>query len=251
MSVEADQVKTPVTPQSQKALSRQKKLLALNAEDQKTYEKKVKKLRKKGTVSKRESGVLYVGHLHSEFTEQQLRGYFGQFGNILRLRLSRSKKTGHSRGFGFIEFDDLKDAKIAAKTMDKYLMHQRLMKCAVISKDKVHADLFKGINRPWRFGAGYRSQRRKYNKTRTEERMKIILDKRKSKDAKISKKLKELGIDYALPGTESQTEVKSPPKKKSKKVVGPAKATPRSTRRKRALPEAGVDDDDEPKKNKK
>ena len=51
-----------------------------------------------------------------------------------------------------------------------------------------------GINRPWRFGAGYRSQRRKYNKARTEERMKIILDKRKSKDAKISQKLKELGI---------------------------------------------------------
>ena len=52
-------------------------------------------------------------------------------------------------------------------------------------------------------------------------------------------------LDYALPGAESQTEVKSPPKKKAKKVVGPVK------RRKRALPEAGVDDDDEPKKNKK
>ena len=36
---------------------------------------------------------MYVGHLHNEFTERELRGYFGQFGNIVRLRLSRSKKV--------------------------------------------------------------------------------------------------------------------------------------------------------------
>jgi len=249
MSTETDQ-NVPLTPLSQKALSRKKKLLALNAEDQQSYEKKVKKLRKKGTPGKKESGVMYVGHLHNEFTERELRGYFGQFGNIVRLRLSRSKKTGSSRGFGFIEFDDLKDAKIAAKTMDKYLMHQRLLKCAIIPKDKIHEDLWKGINRPWNFGAGYRSQRRKYNKIRTEEKMKIIMGKRQNKDNKIMEKLKAMGIEYELPKTVGSTTVKSvtksPPAKKTKKEVGPK-------RRKRALPEAGVDhdDEDEIKKSKK
>ena len=53
---------------------------------------------------------------------------------------------------------------------------------------------FSGINRPWNFGAGYRSQRRKYNKIRTEEKMKIIMGKRQNKDNKIMEKLKAMGI---------------------------------------------------------
>ena len=51
-----------------------------------------------------------------------------------------------------------------------------------------------GINRPWNFGAGYRAQRRKYNKIRTEEKMKIIMGKRQNKDNKIMEKLKAMGI---------------------------------------------------------
>merc|ERR1712235_235095 len=75
-----------VPPKANSAsLNRQKKLLALNAENQKSYEKKVKKLRKKGT-GKLEGGpgVMYVGHLSPEFLEPEIRGYFGQFGTIQR-----------------------------------------------------------------------------------------------------------------------------------------------------------------------
>ena len=43
----------------------------------------------------KESAVLYVGHLAPEFREKELEGYFGQFGPIIRCRLSRSKKTGN------------------------------------------------------------------------------------------------------------------------------------------------------------
>ena len=56
------------------------------------------------------------------------------------------------------------------------------------------AIFFSGINRPWNFGAGYRAQRRKYNKIRTEEKMKIIMGKRQNKDNKIMEKLKAMGI---------------------------------------------------------
>ena len=40
-----------------------------------------------------EPGVLYVGHLPAQFSEPSLRKYFEQFGRIIRLRLSRSKKV--------------------------------------------------------------------------------------------------------------------------------------------------------------
>lgn len=38
-------------------------------------------------------GVVYVGHLPLGLFEPQLRSYFEQFGTVLRLRLSRSKKV--------------------------------------------------------------------------------------------------------------------------------------------------------------
>lgn len=263
MSVETASPVVTATPtkQAQQSATRKKKLLALNAEDQTSYEKKVKKLRKRGTISKKEPGVVYVGHLHREFTERQLRGYFAQFGKITRLRLSRSRKTGASRGFAFIEFDDAKDARIVAKTMDKYLIHQRLIKCVLMPKDKIHEQLFKGINQPWRFGAGYRAQRRKYNSSKL-TLSDNALKKRSTKDAKLQEKLKSLGIDYAIPQGKEEEEKKeekeeklSPEKKKrktveKKKVVGPVRKTP-SRRSKRTLPEAGAMDDEEtPKKRK-
>lgn len=38
-------------------------------------------------------GAIYVGHLPLGLFEPQLRSYFEQFGTVLRLRLSRSKKV--------------------------------------------------------------------------------------------------------------------------------------------------------------
>lgn len=41
-----------------------------------------------------------------DITEEDLRKYFGHFGNIVSLTLVKDKENGKSRGFGFIEFDD-------------------------------------------------------------------------------------------------------------------------------------------------
>lgn len=37
--------------------------------------------------------MVFVGHLPRGLLEPQLREYFGQFGTVTRLRLSRSKKV--------------------------------------------------------------------------------------------------------------------------------------------------------------
>lgn len=50
------------------------------------------------------SNVVYLGRIPHGFYEDQLRGYFSQFGELRRLRLSRSKKTARSRGYAFLEF---------------------------------------------------------------------------------------------------------------------------------------------------
>jgi nucleolar protein 15 len=55
-----------------------------------------------------------------------------QFGSITNLRLGRSKKTGASRGFAFIEFRYADVAKIVAETMNNYLMFEKLLKCKLV-----------------------------------------------------------------------------------------------------------------------
>ena len=49
-------------------------------------------------------GLVYIGHLPKGFEEEELKKFFVQFGKISKLRVSRSKKTGRSRGYAFLEF---------------------------------------------------------------------------------------------------------------------------------------------------
>ena len=62
--------------------------------------------------------VLYVGHLPKGFNETELKNFFQQFGQVTKLRVSRSVKTARSRGYAFLEFAERKVAEIAAKSMD-------------------------------------------------------------------------------------------------------------------------------------
>lgn len=86
-----------------------------------------KSKQQKDATSKR--GVIYVGHIPHGFYEEQMRGYFRQFGVVTNVRVMRSRKTGASKGYGFVQFLDEDVAKVAAETMNNYLMNNRLVKC--------------------------------------------------------------------------------------------------------------------------
>lgn len=47
---------------------------------------------------------IYVGNLSYDTTEDQLRDYFAQYGNIEDIKLIIDFNTGRSKGFGFITF---------------------------------------------------------------------------------------------------------------------------------------------------
>lgn len=57
--------------------------------------------------------------------------YFQQFGMVTNVRVIRSKKTGNSKGFAFVEFKDPEVAQVVAETMNNYLMGKRLLKGTV------------------------------------------------------------------------------------------------------------------------
>ncbi|KAM7314185.1 MKI67 FHA domain-interacting nucleolar phosphoprotein-like [Ixodes scapularis] len=58
-------------------------------------------------------------------------------------------KTGRSRGYAFVEFLSEDVAKIAAETMDGYLLFNKILKCSVLPRDRVPKGLFKGLNFPF------------------------------------------------------------------------------------------------------
>ncbi|KAG8000855.1 MKI67 FHA domain-interacting nucleolar phosphoprotein [Nibea albiflora] len=188
-----------------------KELLALNPKQESEFKKKVQeaKKNKSGKGIHLTPGVIYVGHLPLGLFEPQLKTYFGQFGKVLRVRLSRSKKTGGSKGYAFIEFDCDEVAKIVAETMNNYLMGERLIKCRVIEPEKVHEKLFVGSQREFKKPSHPAVAR--YNKKRTAEEVTKLKNKLLRKESKLRKRLAAQGIDYDFPGFAAQV----PPKKQS------------------------------------
>ncbi|XP_074551199.1 MKI67 FHA domain-interacting nucleolar phosphoprotein [Halichoeres trimaculatus] len=189
-----------------------KELLALNPEQESAFKKKVQEVKKRKKTSKVSTltpGVIYVGHLPVGLFEPQLKSYFEQFGKVQRLRLSRSKKTGGSKGYAFIEFECDEVAKIVAETMNNYLMGERLIKCDVIPPEKVHEKLFVGSQKVFKKPSHPAVQR--YNRKRSEEQFAKMTKNLLRKESKLRKRLAANGIDYDFPGFAAQV----PPKKSS------------------------------------
>ncbi|KAJ5476216.1 hypothetical protein N7475_001945 [Penicillium sp. IBT 31633x] len=56
----------------------------------------------------KEDGKMFIGGLNWETTDESLRGYFSQFGEVQECTVMRDSATGRSRGFGFLTFRDAK-----------------------------------------------------------------------------------------------------------------------------------------------
>uniref|UniRef100_A0A146KRX7 Heterogeneous nuclear ribonucleoprotein A1, A2/B1 n=1 Tax=Lygus hesperus TaxID=30085 RepID=A0A146KRX7_LYGHE len=49
---------------------------------------------------------IFVGGLKDELGEEELKGYFSEFGGVASVAIIMDRDTGKKRGFGFVEFDD-------------------------------------------------------------------------------------------------------------------------------------------------
>lgn len=81
-------------------------------------------------------GVVLVHNLPHGFYEEQLEKYFSQFGEVTRLRVGRSEKTGGSKGYAFIEFKYPAVAEVAAQSLNNYLMFRHILKTVYIPPNK-------------------------------------------------------------------------------------------------------------------
>ncbi|KAJ5041024.1 uncharacterized protein L3040_005581 [Drepanopeziza brunnea f. sp. 'multigermtubi'] len=174
----------------------------------KKEEKRLKKIAESAASDK--PGVVYIGRVPHGFYEHEMKAYFKQFGNILKIRLSRNKKTGASKHFGFIQFESATVADIVARTMDNYLMFNHLLKVKLIPDEQVNPDWFKGANKrfkkvPWNRMAG-----RKLEQGKSEESWNGQVAREEKRRSEKADKMKEIGYEFDAPKVKSATGVAKP-----------------------------------------
>ncbi|KAF9971557.1 MKI67 FHA domain-interacting nucleolar phosphoprotein [Actinomortierella ambigua] len=186
-----------------------KDTISLDAKTKNEVKKKLDAIQKKGKGSEESTtGTVYLGRIPHGFYEEQMQAYFSQFGKVLRLRLSRNKKTGRSKHYAFIEFTSPEVAEIVADTMNNYLLFGHQLKCKALAKNQIHPSLFEGANRKFKPVPWMKIAREKHNAEKTPEQVKQINRKLLQKESAKRAKLQELGIDYDFPGYKAQVKAK-------------------------------------------
>jgi len=143
-------------------------------------------------------GVVYISHIPHGFYEKQMREFFSQFGSVTNLRLGRSKKTGKSCGFAFVEFKYLEVATIVSESMNNYLMFDKILKCSVVPAEKCSPAMFRNKIKPNRPPG--KEKRIKEKKLLNSVQDEASVEKRRTRQIEkmnsTLKKLKDAGIDY-------------------------------------------------------
>eukprot|EP00092_Neocalanus_flemingeri_P007620 GFUD01008223.1.p1 GENE.GFUD01008223.1~~GFUD01008223.1.p1 ORF type:complete len:324 (+),score=109.21 GFUD01008223.1:75-974(+) len=143
-------------------------------------------------------GVIYISHVPHGFYEKQMREFFGQFGTVTNLRLGRSKRTGKSCGYAFVEFKYKEVAQVVSETMNNYLMFDKILKCSIVPKERMSPAIFRGKIRPHKPpGKAARVAAKKlHNSVKVEETVAKRQVRQVKKVNRSLKKLKEAGIEY-------------------------------------------------------
>lgn len=156
--------------------------------------KKAKVSHDANKVSTKKLSVIHISHLPQEYTERELRLFFGQFGKILKLRLSRSPKTARSRGYGYVQFELPDVAQIAAEATNNYFIAGRPISVEVMKPEAVLPALFTGANKKMidpmrRRAAEVRKEHNRFTHARASGRA-------LKKDTERTSKLAAAGVDY-------------------------------------------------------
>lgn len=161
----------------------------------------------------REASVIYIGHLPFLFGEYELLSLLKQFGGtITHVRISRSEKTGNSRGYAFIRILESDIANIIVNTLSGYLLfsqkaigtHKRFV-CHIVPPEKVHSRLF--IKHTCAIAVSKaRKQQKLLQSTQPKSMSKLsaVNEKLLQLEKKKRMKIKEAGMDYDFPGYEKK-----------------------------------------------
>ncbi|KAL0924379.1 hypothetical protein M5K25_005201 [Dendrobium thyrsiflorum] len=143
--------------------------------------------------------VLYIGHIPHGFYEEQMEGFFKQFGKVKRLRIARNRKTGRSKHYGFLEFENPAVAKVVANEIHNYLLFEHNLQIHLIPSEKIHPKLWKGVGKTHVPHRWIEMERKRHNKERTTKEYQSLVQGILKRDAKRRKRIKDAGIEYECP----------------------------------------------------
>jgi len=66
---------------------------------------------------------IYVGNLSYDVTACELNTVFSEFGEVSSAKVIKDKKSGRSKGYGFVEMTNDSAANEAIKALDNSLLH--------------------------------------------------------------------------------------------------------------------------------
>ncbi|XP_008432069.1 cold inducible RNA binding protein a isoform X1 [Poecilia reticulata] len=106
-----------------------------------------------------DEGKLFIGGLSFETNEDSLAAAFGKYGTIEKVDVIRDKETGRSRGFGFVKYDNVEDAKDALDAMNGKTLDGRAIRVDEAGKGGRSRGGFSSGPRGGRFNSGGRGGR--------------------------------------------------------------------------------------------
>jgi len=71
---------------------------------------------------------IYVGNLSYDVSESDLEQAFGEFGEVTSVNILKDKRTGESKGFGFVEMAEVSEGQAAIKEMNGKELQGRELK---------------------------------------------------------------------------------------------------------------------------
>jgi len=141
-------------------------------------------------------GAIKLSRIPYGFFEKEMWSYFSQFGRVERLKLFRSKKSGNSKGFAFVQFAYESVAKIVSETMNNYLMFDKLLKCQFIAESKIQPSMFKNWRRVMIPRLGEEKHTRKVNSFKDDAHVDKSRRRLHAKLVKRNKVLQSMGVNY-------------------------------------------------------
>ena len=110
---------------------------------------------------------IYVGNLSYTTTEDELRGFFAQFGSIQDIKLIIDFATGRSKGFGFITYAAAQDSEAAVEKSNGVELGGRKLKVNIAREDNRSGAGARNAGGPRRFN---NNNFRSFNRGRSEDR---------------------------------------------------------------------------------
>lgn len=149
---------------------------------------------------KSQNAVIYVSRIPYGFDDKAAFEFFSQFGSLKGVSYPRSSKTGRSKGYMFLLFDDKDVATECAKAMHNYYMFGKEIKTKVLPEShKIIYDKFKGQAKKFKFTPWQQIFKNNFKSNQTEEHKIKKLKQLIENDEKKIKKLQDLGINYTFP----------------------------------------------------